>query len=159
MRAVWRLVAHELSTRWQSWAGLALLAGLAGGVVLAAAAGARRTDTAYPRFLHASRASDVLVSPQGTGFGGYYAALGRLPEVRVIAPVAGLFVAPLGPGGTADLSSIVAAPADGRFGHLTETPKLLAGRLPRPDQPGEIAVDQIGAQQLHLHVGSTLAMG
>jgi hypothetical protein len=159
MRAVWRLVAHELSTRWRSWAGLALLAGLAGGVVLAAAAGARRTDTAYPRFLQASRASDVLVSPEGTGFGGYYDALGRLPEVRVVAPLAGLVVAPLGPGGTADLTATVAAPADGRFGHLTEIPKLLAGRLPRPDRPGEIAVDQIGAQRLHLHVGSALAMG
>src|SRR5204863_356333 len=89
MRAVWRLVAHELSTRWRSWAGLALLAGLAGGVVLAAAAGARRTDTAYPRFLQASRASDVVVSPTGTGFGGYYGALGRLPGVRVVAPAAG----------------------------------------------------------------------
>ena len=158
MRAVWRLVAHELSTRWRSWAGLALLAGLAGGVVLAAAAGARRTDTAYPRFLQASRASDVLVSPQGTGFGGYYDALGRLPEVRVVAPLAGLVVAPLGPGGTADLTATVAAAADGRFGHLTEIPKLLAGRLPRPDRPGEIAVDRIGAQRLHLHVGSALAM-
>jgi ABC-type lipoprotein release transport system permease subunit len=158
MRAVWRLVAHELSTRWRSWAGLALLAGLAGGVVLAATAGARRTETAYPRFLQASRASDVLVSPQGTGFGGYYHALGRLPDVRVVAALAGLFVAPLGPAGTADLSSVVAAPADGRFGHLTEIPKLLAGRLPRPDRPGEIAVDQIGAQELRLHVGSTLAM-
>ena len=51
------------------------------------------------------------------------------------------------------------APADGRFGHLTEIPKLLAGRLPRPDRPDEIAVDQIGARELHLHVGSTLAMG
>jgi hypothetical protein len=159
MRAVWRLVAHELSTRWRSWAGLALLAGLAGGVVLAAAAGARRTDTAYPRFLQASRASDVLVSPQGTGFGGYYDALGRLPEVRVVAPLAGLVVAPLGPGGTADLTATVSAAADGRFGHLTEIPKLLAGRLPRPDRPGEIAVDQIGAQRLHLHAGSALAMG
>jgi hypothetical protein len=159
MRAVWRLVAHELSTRWRSWAGLVLLAGLAGGVVLAAAAGAHRTDTAYPRFLQASRASDVLVSPQGTGFGGYYDALGRLPDVRVVAPVAGLLVAPLGPGGAADLSSVVAAPADGRFGHLTEIPKLLAGRLPRPDRPAEITVDQIGARELHLHVGSTLAMG
>src|SRR2546423_29122 len=158
MRAVWRLVAHELSTRWRSWAGLALLAGLAGGVVLAAAAGARRTDTAYPRFLQASRASDVVVSPTGTGFGGYYGALGRLPGVRVVAPVAGLLVVPLGPGGAADLSSIVAAPADGRVGDQTEIRKLLAGRLPRPDRPGEIAVDQIGAQQLHLHVGSTLAM-
>ena len=116
MRAVWRLVAHELSTRWRSWAGLALLAGLAGGVVLAAAAGASRTDTAYPRFLQASRAADVLVSPQGTGFGGYYDALGRLPDVRAVAPVAGLSIAPLAPGGTADLSSVVVAPADGRFG-------------------------------------------
>jgi hypothetical protein len=42
MRAVWRLVAHELSTRWRSWAGLVLLGGLAGGVVLATAAGAFR---------------------------------------------------------------------------------------------------------------------
>jgi hypothetical protein len=159
MRAVWRLVAHELSTRWRSWAGLALLAGLAGGVVLAAAAGAHRTDTAYPRFLQSSRASAVLVSPQGTGFGGYYDTLGRLPAVRVVAPLAGLLVVPLGPGGAADLSSVVAAPADGRFGHLTEIPKLLAGRLPRPDRPAEIAVDQLGAQELHLHVGSTLAMG
>jgi hypothetical protein len=159
MGAVWRLVAHELSTRWRSWAGLALLVGLAGGVVLAVAAGARRTDTAYPRFLQASKAADVLVSPQGTGFGGYYDALGRLPDVRVVAPLAGPQVVPLGQGGTADLSSTVAAPADSRFGHLTEIPKLLAGRLPRPDRPAEIAVDQIGAQELHLHVGSTLAMG
>ena len=123
-----------------------MLAGLAGGVVLAAAAGARRTETAYPRFLQASGAADVLVSPQGTGFGGYYRALGRLPDVRVVAPLAGLSVAPLGPAGAADLSSVVVAPADGRFGHLTEIPKLLAGRLPRPDRPGEIAVDQIGAR-------------
>src|SRR5215510_12694265 len=158
MRAVWRLVAHELSTRWRSWAGLVLLAGLAGGVVLAAAAGALRTDTAYPRFLQASKAADVLVSPLGTGFGGYYDALGRLPDVRAVAPLAGLSVAPLGPGGTADLSSVVVAPADGRFGHLTEIPKLLAGRLPRPDRPEEIAADQIAAHELHLHVGSTLAM-
>src|SRR6266516_4905255 len=158
MRAVWRLVAHAPSTRWRGWAGLALLGGLAGGVLRAAASGARPTDTDDPRFLTASRASDVRVSPQGTGLGGYYAALGRLPDVRVVAPLAGLSVAPLGPAGTADLSSVVVAPADGRFGHLTEIPKLLAGRLPRPDRPGEIAVDQIGAQRLHLHVGSALAM-
>jgi ABC-type antimicrobial peptide transport system permease subunit len=36
---------------------------------------------------------------------------------------------------------------------------MLAGRLPGPDRPGEIAVDQIAAQELHLHVGSTLEMG
>ena len=37
--------------RWRALVSLALLLGLAGGVVLTAAAGARRTDTAYPRLL------------------------------------------------------------------------------------------------------------
>ena len=35
---------------------------------------------------------------------------------------------------------------------------MLAGRLPGPGSPGEIAVDQIAAASLHLHVGSTLPM-
>ena len=51
MRAVLGLAARELRGRWLSWAALVLLVGLAGGVVLTAAAGARRTDSAYPRFL------------------------------------------------------------------------------------------------------------
>jgi hypothetical protein len=52
------------------WIFLALLVGLAGGAVLTAAAGALRTDSAYPRFLQASKASDVLVSPASSGLGG-----------------------------------------------------------------------------------------
>src|SRR5438093_7191774 len=79
MRAVVAVVAHELRTRWRAWVGLALLVPFAGGCVLTAAAGARRTDSAYQRFLVASRASDVLVSPAGSGLGGYYGALARLP--------------------------------------------------------------------------------
>src|SRR5213592_4280560 len=142
MRAVWRLVAHELSTRWQSWAGLALLAGLAGGAVLAAAAGARRTDSAYPRFLQASKASDVLVSPDVTGFGGYYRALARLPGAAAVAPLVGLNGWTMGQYVT----------VDHRLRYLIDIPKVLAGRLPRPDRPGEIALDQHGAVILHVHV-------
>jgi hypothetical protein len=81
MRAVLRLAAHEFHTRWKGWAVLMLLAGLAGGAVLTAAAGARRTDTAYPRFLEAYKASDVLVSAAGSGVGGYDDALAGLSEV------------------------------------------------------------------------------
>ena len=54
MRAVLRLAAHKLRTRWRGWAFLLLLVGLAGGAVLTAAAGALRTDSAYPRFLENS---------------------------------------------------------------------------------------------------------
>jgi hypothetical protein len=52
----------------------------------------------------------------------------------------------------------VAAPADRRFGHLVDRPKVLTGRLPLPDRAGEVALDQNAAATLHLHVGSTLAV-
>src|SRR6202044_3594464 len=39
-----------------------------------------------------------------------------------------------------------------------DIPKVLAGRLPRPGSPGEIAVDQIAAASLHVGVGSLLPM-
>ena len=159
MRAVLRLVAHEFSARWRGWVLLGLLVGVAGGAVLTAVAGARRTDSAYPRFLVASRAADVLVSPFNTGLDGYYRALAQLPDVAVVAPLVGLNVIPLRPDGRPAASGTVAVPADGRFGHQLEIPKLLAGRLPRPDRPGEVAVSQIGASSLHLHVGSTLVLG
>jgi FtsX-like permease family len=158
MRAVVAVAAHELRTRWRAWVSMALLVAFAGGCVLTAAAGARRTGSAYQRFLVASKASDVLVSPAGTGLGGYYRALARLPGVAAVAPIVGLNVQPIGPGGGPVLASVAAAPLDRRWGHLLEIPKVLAGRLPLEARPGEIAVDQNGALALRLHVGSTLAM-
>ena len=134
MRVVLRLAAHELRARWLGWAVLALIVGLAGGVVLTAAAGARRTDSAYPRFLTAYRASDVLVGPGGR-WAAYDDALARLPGVAAIAPIVGLQALPLGPGGKLVGAATVAAPLDSRFGHTLEIPKMLAGRQPRPDRP------------------------
>lgn len=159
MRAVLRLVAHELLARWRGWVLLGLLVGVAGGAVLTAAAGARRTDSAYSRFLVASRAADVFVAPFNTGLDGYYRALAQLPDVAVVAPLVGVNATPLRPDGRPVTSGPVVVPADGRFGHQLEIPKLLAGRLPRPDRPGEVAVSQIGASSMHLHVGSTLVLG
>ena len=157
MRAVLRLAAHKLRTRWRGWAFLVLLVGLAGGAVLTAAAGALRTDSAYPRFLEKSKASDVQVAAVGPGFGGYYDALARLPDVAAIAPIVGLQALPLGPDGKV-VAAMVAAPLDGGFGHLLEIPKMLAGRQPEADRAGEVAVDQIAAADLHLRVGSRLEM-
>ena len=67
MRVVLRLAAHGLRTRWPGWLLLVLLIAVAGGAVLTAAAGARRTASAYPRYLRASHASDLLVAAAGTG--------------------------------------------------------------------------------------------
>lgn len=157
MRAVLRLVAHEFHARWKGWAVLVLLVGLAGGAVLTAAAGARRTETAYPRFLKAYKGSDVLVGPAGSG-GGYDDALAGLPDVAAIAPIVGLQALPVGPGGKL-VDASVTAPLDGRFGRTLEVPKMLAGRQPLPNHPGEVMVDQVAARDLHLRVGSRLEMG
>ena len=51
----------ELRRRWRAWLALALIVGAFAGVVEAAAAGARRTDAAYPSLLAWSDAPDVLL--------------------------------------------------------------------------------------------------
>jgi hypothetical protein len=53
----------ELRARWKSIVALGLLAGIAGAVVLATVAGARRTDTAFTRMVRTTRTADVLVNP------------------------------------------------------------------------------------------------
>ena len=49
MAPVWFALRAGMRRRWRALVSLALLLGLAGGVVLTAAAGARRTDTATTR--------------------------------------------------------------------------------------------------------------
>ena len=78
---VWLALRADLRLRWRATLGLVLLLGLIGGVVLTAAAGARRTDTAYPRLLRWSHAASVLVVPNCAGMGGFYGRLARLPQV------------------------------------------------------------------------------
>jgi hypothetical protein len=117
MRAVIYLAAHELRARWRGWAVLVLLVAVVGGAVLAAAAGGRRTASAYPRFLTASKASDLLVAPNGSGLGGYFDALARLPGAAAVAPVTGLTLETPGLGG-----SPVFTPVDERLGQLVDVP-------------------------------------
>ena len=61
MAAVLARLRAELRRRWVSWLGIALVAGLGGGVVLGLLAGAARTTRAYPEFVRAMSAADVLV--------------------------------------------------------------------------------------------------
>src|SRR5438445_6204234 len=100
MTSVWMRARAELRGRWTSSVIIMLLIGLAGGVALTAAAGARRTDTAYPRFLRATRSADFLVSVANSGT-SFYSDLARLPEVAASGVVDGL--------------PIVYSPRPGRF--------------------------------------------
>ena len=83
MAAVWIRFRAELRSRRRAWLALALIAGVAGGVVVAVAAASRRTATAYHRYLDASTSADAYVDP-GFAFGDESLDLdrvARLPEV------------------------------------------------------------------------------
>ena len=155
MAAVRARLKAELMSRWRGWAAIALLIGLAGGVVLTTAAGARRTDTAYARYLHYSHAADVIVSPQDRGLPDYYPALAKVHGVADMGIIVGLqgFAKGLhGPGFLLD------AAADRRFGLAVERPKLTEGRLVNPDHADEAVADRVLASALRLHAGSTLQL-
>jgi ABC-type antimicrobial peptide transport system permease subunit len=136
---------------------LAAIVGLAGAVVLIAAAGAKRTDSAYGRFLASSNAADVLVSPNNTGFGGYYPALAKLPGAEAVAPFIGVQALPVRPGRKL-VEAQVFAPADGRFGRIVERPRVLSGRRPVTNRVQEVALDARGAAELHAKVGSEITL-
>ena len=157
MTALAWVLVRQLRSRWRSWALLAVLVGLAGAVVLTATAGARRTDSAYGRFLDSIHASDVLVSPDNTGFGGYYGALAKLPGAEAVAPVIGIQALPFRPGPKL-IEAQVYVPADGRYGNVIERPRVVSGRLPDPGRVHEVALDLKAASQFHVGVGGTIML-
>jgi len=151
MAGVWLVVRAGLRGRWRSWLALAVVAGLAGGLVTAVAAGARRTDTAYQALVAWSTPPDLLVTPgPASTFASVTAAeLRKLPQVTGIGEFEGYGV--LFPA-VADL----VAPVDGTFPDRFWHRKLLGGTLPDPDRPDEANVSFALAQAEHLTVGSTL---
>jgi hypothetical protein len=64
MTAIWLFLRAESRRRWRAWLSLALIVGVFTGGVVTAAAGGRRTGSAYTRFLDWSRAPDALVDAE-----------------------------------------------------------------------------------------------
>ena len=154
MAAVWYCVRAEFRAR--LWARLALVALIAvtSGVVLTAAAGARRTASAFSRLIQATNAADVMVNPdKGVESRLDPAAVGRLPLVAETGHAAGMLI--FDP--DADDALLPLASADGRFGYSIDRPNVLHGRLPRPDRADEVLVDPVLADQYNVAVGSTLS--
>jgi ABC-type antimicrobial peptide transport system permease subunit len=156
--AFWLVTWVEVRARWRALASLALLLGLVGGVVLGAAAGARRTDSAYPRLRAWANASQLSVVPEGTGLTGYYAALKRLPQAAAVAPQV-LYDAGLPPAyRAASLVVQAIASPDDSYGTAVDRVKLLAGQMFGPREPGAAVINQQLADIEHLSPGGTLRL-
>jgi len=150
MGTVRMLARSELRGRWRSTLLLAVLVGLIGALVLAAAAGARRSDTALDRFNAFSRTSDLEVSV-GFPTAAQLDAFRRSPGVGAFARLHGYS---LGVSAYPDLA--LAAPVDRTFGDIVDRSRVISGRQANPRAPGEITIGESLAADLHLHVGSVL---
>ncbi|HJT38097.1 MAG TPA: hypothetical protein VJ818_06700, partial [Actinomycetota bacterium] len=84
MTAVLMRARSELRARLTSTLALILLVGIGAAAVMALGAGARRTDTAYPRFARAYKAANMVVYPSfNTQFAQLdYGKVAKLPQVE-----------------------------------------------------------------------------
>jgi putative ABC transport system permease protein len=151
MTAVWLVFRVAARRRWRPWLAVALLVALVGGAVLASMAAARRTESAYPAFVHR----------YGFDAAGFAAApvpqLSRLPEVRSAVAASGPLSAQprcacSSPVDTADFSVFIDQGPVGTY------IKLLAGHLPSPGNPAQALVSFTLSQTYGLHIGGRITV-
>jgi ABC-type antimicrobial peptide transport system permease subunit len=146
------LARLEVRRRWRGTVALALLVGAIGAIVLATAAGARRSDTALERFNTWARSSDVELTIGPTPTAKDLAAFRRTPGIAATARLHGYaLIIPA----NENLSLAVAVDAD--MGNAVDRSRIITGRQADPSAPNELNIGESLASQLHLHVGSELA--
>ena len=150
--ATWRL---RLRSTVRTLALLVVLLGLAGGVAIAAAAAARRTASAYPRYLEASDASDLTLDAPPVA--EVDEAIAALPQVERITHSYAVAAVAQDEAGQPDLAALdqVLLGEDGRF-LRSDRLAVVEGRLPDPGRADELVVNPTLAEERGLAVGDDL---
>jgi hypothetical protein len=151
---VGRVARSELRRRWRALLGLALLVAFVGAVSLAGFAGARRTASALDRFREATVARDARVV--GTDDDTTHELAEELRDEPWVEAVGEFVDFTVSPDGTTILS--VYAGTDEGFSNDVDRPLVLDGRMPRADEPDEIAIDEVARDTLDADVGDTLTV-
>jgi hypothetical protein len=144
------LARCDFRNRWRSALAIAVLVGAIGTIVLATAAGARRSAAALNRFTAYSHTSNLEVDA-GNATPAQLATFGRVPGVSEYAVLDAFAV---NVDGFPNLS--IAASVDGRLGTVVDRPRLVKGRLADPNRADELVTGEGFASAAHLHVGSLL---
>lgn len=149
------LVRAEARRRWRTLLALSLLLGIVGGTSLAAAAGARRTASAYERLLRAANAEDVLVNPDD-GWADFD-AIEALPQVERACRASGAPVALADANGEPSFDTpYIPFVTDGHCLLDLSAPVRVEGRLPDITKPYETFLSQPLADDLDVGPGDTL---
>jgi ABC-type lipoprotein release transport system permease subunit len=155
MGAVWIRFRSDLRRRALALVLLGVLTGIAGGVVIAAAAGARRTDSTLSRYVRDGAIADVLLNPD-SGANPHWAEVDDLPHVTDVGSLAGVAALKLDHGQIDKqfFSNLLAAAGDTHLYHSIQREKVVDGRMPNPAARDEVAVNERMARTQHLRVGS-----
>lgn len=153
------LARIRIRRRLRGYLGVAVLLGLTAGLGMLSIAGARRTQSAYPRFLRSANASTFAITAVPYN-GEINAAVAALPEVLQSRTYIAFGVSILDSAGRPDPSFNYESSGtfDGRYIDQDRfTP--LEGRQANPRSADEIVINKRAAQTLGLHVGQQLDLG
>jgi len=155
------LVLREIRRRWRAAAAVGVVLGLGFVAVLTAAAGARRTETAFPRMLEATAAPHLLVSTSSEDQAlrtAFYDRVRALDGVEQAGVAVGVELVPItvpkGKGTPTDACSNLSL--DGVAGYEVDRPNLAEGQLPGRDRSDEVLVSQSYAETFGVGVGDEL---
>ena len=142
----------EFRSHWRALLAVALLAGLGGGILLAVAAGARRTDSAWPRYRAAYRFRDARVWGASSAY-----SLQLLENSRLVAAGSiGADYAFTAIHGSFGHEMSIYASVDRHEGVTIDKWKLLSGRRPNPNRPLEALLDSRAARTFGAGPGDTI---
>src|SRR5215472_13894169 len=152
MWAVWLRVRAGLRQDWRGLVVVAVIAALMGGVALAALAGARRTDTAVPRFLQYAGPTEGQVTADPRTMD----KIAALPGVAYTARGGLMLAIPVTAGGR-----LAAALGQVLTWALIRSPPqeraiIVAGRRAVVSRAGEVMINEAAARILKARVGSVI---
>ncbi|MCU1426507.1 MAG: hypothetical protein JWL83_507 [Actinomycetia bacterium] len=150
----------ELRQRWRQQVALALLVGFVGVVVLTCVAAARRTDSTYRRYVTAQAVPqfEAFSNTDHAKVPALVSSIAAIPGVRATGTYDTFFAAPFRNGVLPGQDFIALAPTDDNYSRTLDRPILVAGRLPNPNAPDEVFVNERAAKALRLHVGSRIPL-
>jgi ABC-type lipoprotein release transport system permease subunit len=156
MGAGWAWARSELRRGRRANVALVMLIALSGAVVLTAAAGARRTDSAFRRFMQTSNLADVQVqySTEADVDQEVEDAFRAHPDVEVVAPLYFTF----GANEASDYDLLIVSGPDPALFRQIDRPRVLEGRVPDPAAADEVLINPFVQEDLGVRVGDRIEL-
>jgi hypothetical protein len=163
----WYRFRATLHRRRGGYLTVVVLVGLLGGVAMAAIAGARRTQSAFPAYLAATKASDLqflAYGPSNLATTHLAGQLKRVPDVTDVASTPFLLMEQLGANGrpvpgASNTSNVQDLGSQGGMYFTQDRLTVAAGRMADPRRADEMVATAQAARISGWHLGETVAFG